>query len=78
MSSGKRDWHSHNEALVRRGELELDSSVVEEWNMELKKENDGKVGEPYQSLPGVVPHPVLREQYQGGLGRPACWHPSAF
>jgi len=46
-SSGKRDWHSYNEALVRRGELELDSSVVEEWNMELKKENDGKVGEPY-------------------------------
>jgi hypothetical protein len=22
-------------------------SVIEEWNMELKKENDGKVGEPY-------------------------------
>jgi len=45
--SDKRDWYSYNEALVRRGELELDSSVVEEWNMELKKRNDGKVGEPY-------------------------------
>jgi len=45
--SDKRDWHSYNEALVRRGELELDSSVIEEWSRELKKTNDGKVGEPY-------------------------------
>jgi hypothetical protein len=43
-----RDWHSYNEALVRRGELELDSSVIEEWNGELEKANDGKVGEPYR------------------------------
>jgi hypothetical protein len=42
-----RDWHSYNEALVRRGELDLDSSVLEEWKRELKKANDGKVGEPY-------------------------------
>jgi hypothetical protein len=42
------DWHSYNEALVRRGELNLDSSVLEEWKRELKKANDGKVGEePY-------------------------------
>jgi IS5 family transposase len=45
--SDKRDWHSYNEALVRRGELDLDSSVLEEWKRELKKANDGKVGEPY-------------------------------
>jgi hypothetical protein len=45
--SDKRDWHSYNEALVRRGELELDSSVVEEWKTELSRANDGKVGEPY-------------------------------
>jgi hypothetical protein len=38
-SSGKRDWHSYNEALVRRGELNLDSSVLEEWKRELKKAN---------------------------------------
>ena len=48
MSSDKRDWHSYNEALVRRGELNLDSSVMEEWKRELKKENEGKVGEPYR------------------------------
>ena len=47
MSSDGRDWHSYNEALVRRGELDLDSSVVEEWKRELKKANNGKVGEPY-------------------------------
>jgi hypothetical protein len=45
--SSERDWHSYNEALVRRGELELDSSVIEEWEMELAKANDGKNGEPY-------------------------------
>ena len=39
-----RDWHSCNEALVRRGELNLDSSVLEEWKRELKKANKGKVG----------------------------------
>jgi Transposase DDE domain len=47
VMSKERNWHSYNEALVRRGELELDSSVIEEWNMELVKANDGKVGEPY-------------------------------
>jgi hypothetical protein len=26
-----RDWHSYNEALVGRGELNLDSFVLEEW-----------------------------------------------
>src|SRR2546428_895237 len=45
--SDERDWHSYNEALVRRGELELDSSVIDEWNRDLQKVNDGKVGEPF-------------------------------
>jgi len=47
MSRDGRDWHSYSKALVKRGELNFDSSVIEEWNRELKKENDGKVGEPY-------------------------------
>ncbi|MDG7016701.1 MAG: IS5 family transposase [Nitrososphaerota archaeon] len=46
--SAERDWHRYNEALVRRGELNLDSSVMEEWSRELKKANKGKVGEPYR------------------------------
>jgi hypothetical protein len=49
-----RDWHSYNEALVRRGELDLDSSVLEEWKRELKKANDGKVGEPYHYLESYI------------------------
>jgi hypothetical protein len=44
MASDGRDWHSYNEALVRRRELNLDSSITEEWKRELKKENEGKVG----------------------------------
>jgi len=49
-----RDWHSYNEALVGRGELNLDSSVLEEWKRELKKADKGKVGEPYQLLSRVL------------------------
>ena len=45
-SSDSRDWHSYNEALVWRGELNLDSSEDEEWRGELKKANTGKEGEP--------------------------------
>src|SRR5712691_10572015 len=47
-SSDMRDWHSYNEALVRRRGRHLDSSVLEEGKRELKKENEGKVGEPYR------------------------------
>jgi hypothetical protein len=42
--SPDRDWHGYNEALVRRGELELDSSVTEEWNLQ------GLLLTPYQNL----------------------------
>lgn len=45
--SDQRDWSSYNDALVRRGELNLSPSVVDEWEGELNKANDGKVGEPY-------------------------------
>jgi len=48
MSSGDRDWSRYNEALVRRGEINLDSSVIDEWQDELRKANDGKNGEPYR------------------------------
>jgi len=47
MSSDDRDWRRYNEALVRRGEINLDSSVIDEWQDELRKANDGKNGEPY-------------------------------
>lgn len=47
MSEDKRDWGKYNEELVRRGEILLDFSVMDEWRLELEKANDGKVGEPY-------------------------------
>jgi len=37
-----------------RRELNLDSSVLEEWKRELKKADKGKVGEPYQLLSRVL------------------------
>ena len=47
MSDG-RDWGSYNDALVRRGEIGIDSSMIESWRRELKRENRGKVGVPYR------------------------------
>jgi IS5 family transposase len=41
------DWHSYNEALVRRGQILLDFDVVDKWDHELYQMNLGKVGEPY-------------------------------
>ena len=43
----QRDWSTYNDALVRRGEINLSPSVIDEWKDELRKANDGKVGEPY-------------------------------
>lgn len=43
-----RDWGRYNEALVRRGEILLDFSVMDEWKRELKRGNEGKVGGQYR------------------------------
>jgi len=48
MASDGRGWGRYDEALVRRGELLLDFSVVDEWKRELEGANDGKVGGPYR------------------------------
>lgn len=45
--SDKRDWSRYNKALVRRGEINLSPSVIDDWRRELNRANDGKVGEPY-------------------------------
>jgi hypothetical protein len=55
VSKDNRDWIKYNDELVRRGEIELDAKIMEEWNKELKKENDGKVGEPFH-----YPEPYIR------------------
>jgi len=40
----KRNWKDYNESLVRRGEILLDFDLLDEWNEDLKKMNDGKEG----------------------------------
>jgi hypothetical protein len=41
------DWRTYNESLVMRGEVMLDFDVIDGWQDELEKMNQGKVGEPY-------------------------------
>ena len=38
------DWKKYNKALVRRGEVLLSFDVIDNWNNELEKMNDGKRG----------------------------------
>jgi hypothetical protein len=40
----KRDWKEYNRSLVRRGEVLLDFDLLDEWNEDLKRMNDGKEG----------------------------------
>lgn len=43
-----RNWSSYNEALVRRGEILLDLSLLRNWTDELKEMNRGKEGGRYR------------------------------
>ena len=43
------NWRAYNESLVRRGEVMLDFDVVDGWEEELEKMNEGKVG--WRALP---------------------------
>jgi hypothetical protein len=38
----------YNEALVRRGEVILDFNVMNKWNNEIERMNDGKEGASYK------------------------------
>jgi hypothetical protein len=40
-------WSSYNESLVRRGEVILDFDVIDSWDSELKRMNNGKKGAQY-------------------------------
>jgi hypothetical protein len=42
------NWRIYNESLVRRGEIVLDFDVIDNWNSELNKMNDGKEGASYR------------------------------
>jgi len=51
----KRNWREYNESLVRRGEILLDFSVLDEWKEELGKMNEGKEGARFE-----YPEPFMR------------------
>ncbi|CAD7770355.1 hypothetical protein FHEFKHOI_00790 [Candidatus Methanoperedenaceae archaeon GB50] len=44
----KRNWKGYNEKLVRRGELYISLDFLENWDEELNRMNEGKVGRPFR------------------------------
>jgi len=44
----ERDWPVYNGQLVKRGEFLLDLDWVKDWDEELRRMNEGKVGHPYE------------------------------
>jgi IS5 family transposase len=48
------DWPSYNEALVKRGEILLDLSLLQGWGEELEEMNRGKEGARYRYPYGLI------------------------
>lgn len=44
----KRDWKIYNEELVLRGEFYFDFGFLENWDNELRRMNNKKVGHPFE------------------------------
>ncbi len=42
-----RNWKNYNESLVKRGEILLDFDVIDTWESELSKMNEGKEGRKF-------------------------------
>ena len=42
-----RNWKNYNESLVKRGEILLDFDVIDNWESELSKMNEGKEGRKF-------------------------------
>jgi hypothetical protein len=41
------NWNKYNESLVKRGEILLDFDVIDNWDSELEKMNQGKEGRKF-------------------------------
>lgn len=41
------NWKNYNESLVKRGEVLLDFDVIDNWDYELAKRNEGKEGRKF-------------------------------
>jgi hypothetical protein len=48
------DWPSYNEALVKRGEILLDLSLLQDWGQELEEMNRGKEGARHRCPDGFI------------------------
>ncbi len=44
----KRVWKNYNPSLVKRIEVLMDTSFLDRWKENLDRENEGKVGHPYE------------------------------
>ncbi len=44
----KRVWKNYNPSLVKRIEVLMDTSFLNRWKENLERENEGKVGHPYE------------------------------
>jgi hypothetical protein len=74
-------WPYYNESLVRRGQVMMDFDIIDGWQEELERMNQGKVGEPYHYPESFVQllgymrayfHLPFR-QTEGVGGQGPCW-----
>jgi len=80
----KRDWHTYNEKLVRRGEAYVSLNFIDTWSKDVKKLNKRKVGAPFRYPDSLMVflaylHLLLHIDYRGiegflrGLSKLICF-----
>lgn len=80
----KRDWHTYNEKLVRRGEAYVSLDFINSWSKDIKRLNRKKIGAPYHYPNSLIVflaylHLLLHIDYRGiegflqGLSKLVCF-----
>ena len=64
----RRNWKEYNEELVIRGKFFFDLDFVKQWDMELKRMNEGKRGSPYLFPESFMRFMMLWKQYMDYRG----------
>ena len=59
----KRNWREYNEELVIRGTFFFDLDFVDQWNVELKRMNEGKRGSPFLFPESFMQFMMIWHQY---------------
>jgi hypothetical protein len=54
ISEIKRNWPEYNESLVKRGELYLTFTFLDNWDNDLEKINRDKLGRKFESPPAFI------------------------